>query len=76
MSDEVTPMYPTLFSQVQDYVAERLNSDCQLSAVGLEFIPEHIRDVEYLIKRNLGKQGMIGIVNTVKAQYGGHSEDS
>ena len=51
---------------------ERLNSDYQLSAVGLEFIPEHIRDVEYLIKRNLGKQGMVGIVNTVKAQYGGH----
>lgn len=55
---------------------ERLNSDYQLSAVGLEFIPEHIRDVEYLIKRNLGKQGMVGIVNTVKAQYGGHDGET
>lgn len=53
-----------------------MNSDPQLSGIGIEFLPESQLDIEYGIKRNLGRQGMVGIVNTLKGQYGGHDQDS
>lgn len=42
----------------------------------MEFIPESQLDIEYGIKRNLGRQGMVGIVNTLKGTYGGHDHDA
>lgn len=42
----------------------------------MEFIPESQLDIEYGIKRNLGRQGIVGIVNTLKGQYGGHDHDA
>lgn len=41
--------------------------------MGIEFLPEHRLDIEYEIKNNLGKQGTVGIVNTLKGTYGGHN---
>lgn len=70
------PEYQPLFHQVQNFIADQLNSDPQLSSIGLEFLPESQLDIEYEIKRNLGRQGMVGIVNTLKGTYGGHDQDS
>ena len=70
------PEYQPLFHQVQNFIADQLNSDPQLSSIGLEFLPESQLDIEYGIKRNLGRQGMVGIVNTLKGTYGGHDQDS
>lgn len=73
MSDYLRPEYTPLFTQVQDFIADQLNTDPQLSALGIEFLPEHRLDIEYEIKNNLGKQGTVGIVNTLKGTYGGHN---
>ena len=73
MSDYLRPEYTPLFTQVQDFIADQLNADPQLSALGIEFLPEHRLDIEYEIKNNLGKQGTVGIVNTLKGTYGGHN---
>ena len=76
MSDEITPQYPALLPQVQDFVAERLNQDPQLSSKCVTFLPEHKLEIEYEIKAALGKQGIVGMVNVPKAQYGGHDGTS
>ena len=73
MSEYLRPEYTPLFTQVQDFIADQLNTDPQLSALGIEFLPEHRLDIEYEIKNNLGKQGTVGIVNTLKGTYGGHN---
>lgn len=49
------PEYQPLFHQVQNFIADQLNSDPQLSSIGLEFLPESQLDIEYGIKRNLGR---------------------
>lgn len=76
MSDEITPQYPALLPQVQDFVAERLNQDPQLSSQCVTFLPEHKLEIDYEIKSALGKQGIVGMVNVPKAQYGGHDGTS
>lgn len=76
MSDEITPQYPALLPQVQDFVAERLNQDPQLSSKCVTFLPEHKLEIDYEIKAALGKQGIVGMVNVPKAQYGGHDGTS
>lgn len=76
MSDYLRPEYTPLFTQVQDFIADQLNTDPQLSALGIEFLPEHRLDIEYEIKNNLGKQGTVGIVNTLKGTYGGHNDST
>ena len=73
MSEYLRPEYTPLFTQVQDFIADQLNTDPQLSALGIEFLPEHRLDIEYEIQNNLGKQGTVGIVNTLKGTYGGHN---
>lgn len=73
MSDYVRAEYTPLFTQVQDIIAESLNSDPQLSSLGITFYPEHSLEIEYEIKKNLGQQGIVGIVNTLKGFYGGHN---
>lgn len=72
MADYTRPEYGTMFSDVQDYIAERLNGDPQISGVGIEFHPEHSLEIEYEVKKHLGMQGIVGIVNTLKGQYRGH----
>lgn len=73
MSEYVRAEYTPLFTQVQDIIAESLNSDPQLSSLGITFYPEHNLEIEYEIKKNLGQQGIVGIVNTLKGFYGGHN---
>ncbi len=74
--DNPMPEYQPLFRQVQTFIAEQLNQDPQLSSIGIEFLPESNLDIEYGIRKALGKQGAVGIVNTLRGTYGGHDEDS
>lgn len=39
----------------------------------MTFLPEHRLDIDYEMKAALGKQGMVGLVNVPKSQYGGHN---
>lgn len=62
-----------ILEDVQQYVADKLNADPQLSAC--HFIAENKRDVEFEIKQALGKQGVVGLVMTPKATFAGKFED-
>ena len=62
----VRPEYTPLFTQIQDFIADSLNSDVQLSSTGCVFHPEHLLDIDFQIKKHLGQQGVVGIVNTLK----------
>ena len=59
-----------ILEDVQIYVADKLNSDSELSGL-CPFIVENKKDVDYEIKQALGKQGVVGLVMTPKATYAG-----
>lgn len=59
-----------ILEEVQIYVADKLNSDSELSGL-CPFIVENKKDVDYEIKQALGKQGVVGLVMTPKATYAG-----
>ncbi|WP_407450918.1 hypothetical protein [Fibrobacter sp.] len=63
-----------ILSQIQHYVADRLNSDATLSGK-VAFIPENSKDLDFEIKKALGKQGVVGLVLTPKATFAGWNED-
>ena len=63
-----------ILEEVQQYVADKLNADEQLSSC--TFIAENRRDVEFQIKQALGKQGIIGLVMTPKATFAGAYMDA
>lgn len=58
-----------LLEEVQQYVADKLNADPQLSAC--PFLVENRKDIDFEIKNALGKQGIVGLVMTPKATYAG-----
>ena len=62
-----------ILEEVQRYVADKLNADEQLS--GCTFLVENMKDIDYEIKKVLGKQGLVGLVMTPKAVYQGKYED-
>lgn len=62
-----------ILEEVQRYVADKLNADEQLS--GCTFLVENMKDIDYEIKKALGKQGLVGLVMTPKAVYQGKYED-
>lgn len=59
-----------ILEDVQIYVADKLNSDSELSGL-CPFIVENKKDVDFEIKQALGKQGVVGLVMTPKATYAG-----
>ena len=63
-----------LFEDVQQYVADKLNADSQLSGL-CSFIPEERKDIDFEIKNALGRQGICGLVLTPKATFAGNFED-
>lgn len=58
-----------ILEEVQQYVADKLNADPQLSAC--PFLVENRKDIDFEIKQALGKQGICGLVMTPKATYAG-----
>ena len=72
MSDYVRPEYTPLFREVQETIAGYLNEDPQISAKHIEFIPETKLDIDFEVKKALGQQGIVGIVNTLKGTFAGH----
>lgn len=62
-----------ILEEVQIFVADKLNSDPQLSAC--PFLVENRKDIDYEIKSALGKQGIVGMVMTPKATYAGSFQD-
>ena len=62
-----------VFHDLEEYVCARLSECDALSAC--QFIPENERTVEYEIKKNLGKQGIVGLVQLPKARFAGRAGD-
>ena len=62
-----------LITQTQTEIANILNADSDLSAVG--FIIENSKDIEYEIESRLKKQGICGIVMTPTLTFQGISDD-
>ena len=62
-----------VFHDLEEYVCARLSACDALSAC--QFIPENERTVEYEIKKNLGKQGIVGLVQVPKARFAGRAGD-
>lgn len=60
------------FAELQRSICGVLNDSADLSAVGVAFIPENSKDVEYEIKKNLQKQGLACVVMTPSGKYLGH----
>lgn len=56
--------------QAQEIVADILNADAELSGK-VTFIPENQKDIDFQLKNALGRQGIVGIVMTPKAEYRG-----
>lgn len=63
-----------ILEELQQYVADRLNADPQLSAC--PFLVENRKDIDYEIKQALGKQGVCGLVMTPRATYAGAYMDA
>lgn len=63
----------SILDEVQIQVAGMLSASSALSAC--PFLVESRKDIEYEIKNALGRQGIVGIVMTPKAQYMGKYED-
>lgn len=63
-----------ILEEVQKYVADKLNLDSQLSG-NCAFLVENMKEIDYEIKKALGKQGIVGLVMTPKAVYQGKYED-
>ena len=58
---------------VQKYVAKILQADQQLSSI--QFLCENSKEIDYEIKQNLAKQGVVSIVMTPKATFIGRKDD-
>lgn len=58
---------------LQKSVAEILQADEQLSS--MEFLCENSKQIDYDIKQNLAKQGVVSIVMTPKASFIGRKDD-
>ena len=72
MSEYVRPEYTPLFRETQGIIADYLNSDPQISAKQIEFFPEAKLDIDFEVKKALGQQGIVGVVNTLKGTFAGH----
>lgn len=72
MSEYVRPEYTPLFREVQETIAGYLNADPQISAKHIEFFPEAKLDIDFEVKKALGQQGIVGVVNTLKGTFAGH----
>ena len=59
--------------ELQQSVAEILQADEQLSS--MSFLCENSKQIDYEIKQNLSKQGVVSIVMTPKATYIGRKDD-
>ena len=59
----------SIFHQVQQLIADQLNSDEMLSAANVTFVAENSKDIDYEVQNALGKQGIVGLVMTPKADY-------
>ena len=59
--------------ELQQSVAEILQADQQLSS--MEFLCENSKQIDYDIKQNLAKQGVVSIVMTPKATFIGRKDD-
>ena len=62
-----------VITQTQTAIANILNADSDLSAVG--FIIENSKDIEYEIESRLKKQGICGIIMTPTLTFQGISDD-
>lgn len=62
-----------ILEEVQQFVADKLNADPQLSAC--PFLVENKKDIDFEIKNALGKQGIVGLVMTPKATFAGAFQD-
>ena len=58
---------------VQQSVAKILQADQQLSS--MQFLCENSKQIDYEIKQNLAKQGVVSIVMTPKASFIGRKDD-
>lgn len=61
-----------IFYAAQTFVCDILRADEQLS--GIAIVEENLKDIDYQIKNALGKQGIVGVVMTPKAQFIGNYE--
>ena len=59
--------------ELQKSVAEILQADQQLSSI--QFLCENSKQIDYEIKQNLAKQGVVSIVMTPKASFIGRKDD-
>ena len=59
--------------ETQVLICDILNNDSVLSSIN--FLPENAKDIDYEIKTNLSKQGVVSIVMTPKATYIGRKDD-
>lgn len=62
----------SILYETQEFIKDLLNSDCELSSSNCKFLSEDSKTIEFDIKNNIGKQGIIGIVTTPKADFQGH----
>lgn len=58
--------------ETQVLICDILNNDSVLSSIN--FLPENAKDIDYQIKTNLSKQGIVGIVMTPKARFIGRND--
>lgn len=59
----------SIFNQVQEIICDQLNSDETLSSATILFVAENAKDIDYEVTNALGKQGIVGVVMTPKADY-------
>lgn len=59
----------SIFNQVQEIICDQLNSDETLSAATILFVAENAKDIDYEVTNALGKQGIVGVVMTPRADY-------
>ena len=59
--------------ELQQSVAEILEADQQLSSI--QFLCENSKEIDFEIKQNLSKQGVVSIVMTPKATFIGRKDD-
>ena len=59
----------SIFNQVQNIICDQLNADDTLSSANILFIAENAKDIDYEVTNALGKQGIVGVVMTPRADY-------
>lgn len=59
----------SIFNQVQNIICDQLNADDTLSSANILFIAENAKDIDYEVQNALGKQGIVGVVMTPRADY-------